>query len=557
MNFQKVQSDYSCYDPLIVINDQKLRFVGDDNPPMFKYLGMWIQSDLKEDIVVEKVEDTLVGWLKTIDSAPLDGRMKVWIVNFHVCSKLAWLLMVQNWSETTAAGWQKHIHRKFRKWLGLAKSAEPSILYRRKEHFGLQLKDLQQQQNQLRVVKWHILKNSKDLDCQKLYRYRLDCDQKGQIGQGRNTSSCLRLEDLERSKSLDALSAIGQSDRKGLGFQSQVKEAENPRQDMIRRLKEETEAKRLLVLHRYEMQASWLSWGLDKLMQRDLSWTTILHQYSDRLLKFVLNAQQNTLPSPDNLRRWNLKKDAICGLCKDREVTLSHILAGCHWVRNVEHKLPQEDRFTWRHNNLLFHLAKVVVDHMKVVNASRPAKQRQAADSLIRFIRPGQPARKSYRKAKPPSLLDVASDWSVDFDLSEFRRPGSAYVFPHVVCQTSLRIDGYLLSRTARTCIGLELTCPMEENITKWHGSKLRKYEEEISFQATKNGWKFYAVVIEVGARGWIPPSVHSGLSRLGIPRHLVKSLCKQLTLLAIKSSYIIWLNRFNQDFQPWRLITH
>ena len=119
MNFQKVQdSDYSCYDPLIVINDQKLRFVGDDNPPMFKYLGMWIQSDLKEDIVVGKVEDKLVGWLNTIDSAPLDGRMKVWIVNFHVCSMLAWLLMVQNWSETTAAGWQKHIHRKFRKWLG-------------------------------------------------------------------------------------------------------------------------------------------------------------------------------------------------------------------------------------------------------------------------------------------------------------------------------------------------------------------------------------------------------------------------------------------------------
>ena len=140
---------------------------------------------------------------------------------------------------------------------------------------------------------------------------------------------------------------------------------------------------------------------------------------------------------------------------------------------------------------------------MKVVNASRPAKQRQAADSLIRFIRPGQPARKSYRKAKTPFLLDVASYWSVDFDLSEFRRPGSAYVFP------------------------------------------------------TKNEWKFYAIVIEVGTRGWIPPSVHSGLSRLGIPRHLVKSLCKQLTLLATKSSYIIWLNRFNQDLQPWRLITH
>ena len=69
-------SAYSCYDSLIVINDQKLKLVGDGNPPMFKYLGMRIQSDLKEDIVAERVEDTLMGWLKTIDwpSLIVEGR---------------------------------------------------------------------------------------------------------------------------------------------------------------------------------------------------------------------------------------------------------------------------------------------------------------------------------------------------------------------------------------------------------------------------------------------------------------------------------------------------
>lgn len=119
---------------------------------------------------------------------------------------------------------------------------------------------------------------------------------------------------------------------------------------------------------------------------------------------------------------------------RSRGNTFSHS-CGLPWVRNIEHKLPREDRFTWRHNNLLFHLAKVVGDHVKVANASRPAKQRQAADSLIRFVRPGQSVRKSYRKTKPPSLLDVASDWRFGFDLQEFRPPGSTYVFPHVVCQ--------------------------------------------------------------------------------------------------------------------------
>jgi hypothetical protein len=79
----------------------------------------------------------------------------------------------------------------------------------------------------------------------------------------------------------------------------------NPRAELVGQLKKEAEAKRLVILHQYAMQANWLAWGLDKMMSRDLSWETILYQYSERLPKFVLNSQQNTLLTPDNLRRWN------------------------------------------------------------------------------------------------------------------------------------------------------------------------------------------------------------------------------------------------------------
>jgi len=130
---------------------------------------------------------------------------------------------------------------------------------------------------------------------------------------------------------------------------------------------------------------------------------------------------------------------------------------------------------------------------------------------------------------------------------------GSAYVFPHEICATPLKIDGHILSRSARVCFGLELTCPMEENIEKWHQSKLRKYDSEISFEARKNGWRFYSLIIEVGARGWVPNSVAPALRQLGLTA--VNSICKKLSFIALKSSYVIWLNRFNQDFQSWRLI--
>jgi hypothetical protein len=98
----------------------------------------------------------------------------------------------------------------------------------------------------------------------------------------------------------------------------------------------------------------------------------------------------------------------------------------------------------------------------------------------------------------------------------------------------------------------LELTCPLEENISVWHHAKLSKYEDEIHAEAQRNGWSFYPVILEVGARGWIPSSVNSALKRLGLPS--VKELCNNLSHVALKSSYVIWLNRWNKDFMPWRL---
>ena len=130
----------------------------------------------------------------------------------------------------------------------LAKSTEGSILYRSNEHFGLNFKDLRQMQKQLEVVKWHIMKYSKDPQAQELYRYRLNRDRKGHIGRGNRTSPCLTLENLERSHELERLSSAGQHGRRGLGFQFRYRRVE-PREEVIERLKRETEAKRLLVLH--------------------------------------------------------------------------------------------------------------------------------------------------------------------------------------------------------------------------------------------------------------------------------------------------------------------
>ena len=55
----------------------------------------------------------------------------------------------------------------------------------------------------------------------------------------------------------------------------------------------------------------------------------------------------------------------------------------------------------------------------------------------------------------------------------------------------------------------------MEHNIATWHTAKLKKYETELRIEAVRNRWSLHTIVIEVGARGWIPSNVASSLARL------------------------------------------
>src|SRR6185436_5031607 len=55
--FKKVQaSQYSSFDPLLTIDNKAIKFIGDDDPPMFKYLGRY---DLKEDLIKKQFENKL------------------------------------------------------------------------------------------------------------------------------------------------------------------------------------------------------------------------------------------------------------------------------------------------------------------------------------------------------------------------------------------------------------------------------------------------------------------------------------------------------------------
>src|SRR3954470_6518112 len=97
--------------------------------------------------------------------------------------------------------------------------------------------------------------------------------------------------------------------------------------------------------------------------------------------------------------------------------------------QRAENKFPhREDRYTWRHNNVLLAIAKAVQERISEANSkAKPKEVKQFSPLQSNFILPGQAldSEKKVIKKDAPHLLQVANDWKCDFDLPEFRPPGS------------------------------------------------------------------------------------------------------------------------------------
>ena len=189
-----------AYDPLLRVNNEPIKFIGHDEVPWFKYLGRNFQVDLKCNLTLAMITGKLKDWLLLVDRTLLTGPMKAWITNHHICSKLAWYLLIYDFPITQANRWQAMIQPFFRRWVGLAASSEASVLYRSNEHFGLNSKHLGDLLQRLQVVKWHIMKYSRDVACRDLYQFRLARDKEHHYGKGRKTSLCLQLECRRRGQ---------------------------------------------------------------------------------------------------------------------------------------------------------------------------------------------------------------------------------------------------------------------------------------------------------------------------------------------------------------------
>ena len=115
------------------------------------------------------------------------------------------------------------------------------------------------------------------------------------------------------------------------------------------------------------------------------STTTTIHGLDDGELRFNLRAISNTLPTPDNLRRWGQNEvDPACPLC-GRPATLRHILNSCSVALH-------QGRYTWRHDSVLEVLQRHLTSFWKHVK-SEPLQDQASFIRMVKEPPPPPPPR--------------------------------------------------------------------------------------------------------------------------------------------------------------------
>ena len=105
---------------------------------VFKFLGLPFDMSLSPCVVQNKFIKHIDFLCEKIDALCIRRWQKIKIYQPYVCSSMSWLLglldLPLSWVERNI---DTIITRFLKKWIGLAKKANPSVLYMKSESFGL------------------------------------------------------------------------------------------------------------------------------------------------------------------------------------------------------------------------------------------------------------------------------------------------------------------------------------------------------------------------------------------------------------------------------------
>jgi len=387
--------------------------------------------DLKEDKVKTEIRRRVFSDMDVIENSGVNGLCKLFLYQHFLISRLSWVFLVHDLNLWFAMELDKRIVRRLKNWAGLYKSCDLGALYRRRSHLGLQLTSIEQLYQHLQLVKCCLLENSSDATVREIYELH-----KTRVSTFTNRwSGPKELSNLEPVVDHNIRFA-GQVGRAGLGSNLGNPYVANPtlqerRSKVTEALTNQREQKYMEHAACLVRQGVWTHW--DNVVPFDLSWKNLIYGPGPRVIAFVLNAQINSVRTPDMLKLWGYIPSAECILCKAEKCTLHHILVNCKFALN-------QGRYTWRHDSVLSSIEVALRKVLGAVNSRvKPDVFADVAKKSFKmsFVREGErKSASSGAKATKQGMLAYANDWQIMVDLQERKM-----VFPPVIYSTNLRPD--------------------------------------------------------------------------------------------------------------------
>ncbi|KAI8485154.1 hypothetical protein Bbelb_370790 [Branchiostoma belcheri] len=501
----------------------KLEVQGEPIPSIvgnpIKCLGRWFDDSLTDRHNVDSTVQQTEEWLRRIEKSGLPGKFKAWLYQHGLLPRLMWLLTVYELPLSRVAEIERKVNKHLRKWLGIPPSFTAVGLYTKSGQLQLPLSSV--------VEEYKVAK------CRTVLLYSDSQDQKvREAGVTTRAGRKFKANELvAQAKSMllirDIIGATN-SGRQGLGsshFQQWGKASKKERRAMVqtevRQLEEEGRRAKAVAL---SSQGAWTRWNLPS---RKLTWADVWKLEPFRI-SFLLRSVYDTLPSPANLCRWNLREDPACKLCGERG-TMAHILSGCKVAL-------AQGRYRWRHDKVLAVIAELLEQQRRKKRQDRPRP-----DLAMTFVREGEVKPAAGRRDN--SILQRAKSWELRVDL------GRRMHFPQVV-QTNLRPDAVLSSEDGKKIVMIELTVPWEEGCEEANERKRAKYQDLLQ-QCRDKGWQAWLFPVEVGCRGFPAQSVWKMLSAVGITGRDKKVAVRKMGEAAERASCWLWCRRETTSWKP------
>ena len=315
------------FDPSLTLNNLPIPFIG--NTPI-KFLGYRIQVPMDHSEVRSNLHSKLQGLLQRVDDTPVTGKQKLLLYRAGICPRIMWDLTISHLSPTwVTTTLEAEATRFLKKWVGLARSANPASLYLPTSKGGMNIPPVSLLFKKQQVSHASQLISSRDPVVRHCATQRTLSEVKKQ-----------RLSFKPMVMARDALATDPGMTRNKLSKVARTivmdDDAEERHSTMI------ATERRGEALRIAEGEAA-------------SQWALALENLTPFELKFAVNACQDTLPHNSNLALWK-GQPSDCKLCGRRQ-TLLHVLCNCPVALQLR-------RYNVRHDEVLHLLYSFLKEYL-------------------------------------------------------------------------------------------------------------------------------------------------------------------------------------------------